>query len=222
MTITLIIIVAVLAVFLGWILSQSFNVRPWVAAGPSASTQDQLPPFFTAPRVGIAVFLAAVSSLFGLTISAYNMRMGIGDDWMSVPAPDLMWFNTAALVAGSVAFHWAWRAAARDNGVVLRRGLWAGGICTLLFVVGQYIVWLELHGAGYYLTTNPANSFFYLVTALHALHLIGGLGVWAYTMNRARRGESPQQLRTSIELCTVYWHYLLVLWAVLFGLLLST
>ena len=222
MTITLILIVCILALFLGWVLSQTINVQPWVASTPGASTPDRLPAFFTAPRIGLMVFLAAVSSLFALTVSVYHMRMGIGNDWSAVPVPTLMWFNTVILFAGSAALHWGWRAASRDHRRFLKLGLTIGGACTIAFVVGQYVVWQELYAAGYYLTTNPANSFFYMVTALHAVHLIGGLLVWAITTTKVWRGADTRQVQTSVELCTLYWHYLLVLWLVLFGLLLYT
>lgn len=222
MTITLIMIVCMLALFLGWILSQTINVQPWVAGAPTASTRDRLPAFFTARRVGLAVFLAAVSSLFALTISVYTMRMNIGSDWSSVPVAGLMWLNTIILLAGSMSLHWGWRAAAQGNTRTLKWALTIGGACTIAFVVGQYMVWRQLYAEGYYLTTNPANAFFYLVTALHGLHLIGGLAVWAATTARVWRGAGAQQVLSIVELCTVYWHYLLGLWAVLFGLLLST
>lgn len=222
MTITLILIVCMLALFLGWILSQTVNVQPWVAATPGPSTPDKLPTFFTAPRVGLMVFLAAVSSLFALTVSVYHMRMDISGDWLAVPVPAVMWFNTAILIAGSAALHWAWRAVGSGNTRALKLGLGIGGLCTIAFVLGQYMAWRELYAGGYYLTANPANSFFYMVTALHAAHLIGGLVVWALTTIRAWRGTHARKVQTSVELCTVYWHYLLALWAVLFGLLLFT
>jgi cytochrome c oxidase subunit III len=222
MTVTLIVIVAIVAVFLGWILSQSFNVRPWVAAAPTESTQDRLPTFFTAKRAGLIVFLAAISSLFALTISAYNGRMHMGFGWVSIDAPMLLWVNTAILIAGSIALHVGWRAAAREDRRRLRNTFLLGGLLTLAFIVGQIIVWQQLHAQGHLLATNPAVSFFYLLTALHAIHLIGGLVAWATTLVGIARGADMARIRSSVELCAVYWHYLLVIWAVLFGLILAT
>lgn len=221
MTITLIVIVAILAVFLGWILSQSFNVEPWVATEPTSSTLDRLPEFFTTRRVGLAVFLGAISSLFALTISAYSGRMHMADDWVSLAAPKLLWFNTAVLLLGSVALHRAWRAASRSSDTaMLKFGLAAGGVCTIIFVLGQFMVWRQLHADGFALASNPANSFFYFVTALHAAHVIGGLVAWTIAMIRVFKGQDPVAIRTTVELCTIYWHYLLVVWAILFGLIL--
>lgn len=222
MTITLIVIVVMLALFLGWILSQSFNVKPWVAAAASVNIRDNLPAFFTPPRIGLAVFLATITSLFALVISAYAGRMHISHDWVSLQAPTLLWFNTTLLVLGSIALHRGWRAAAANDARGLKRGLTAGGALTIAFIIGQYFVWQQLYAGGHHLTANPANSFFYLITALHAAHLLGGLVAWTVTMRKVWRGIEPARVRSSMELCTVYWHYLLVVWAVLFGLVLFT
>jgi cytochrome c oxidase subunit III len=227
MTITLIFLAVLLAVFCGWLLSHTFGARPWATSGAVLDGSDRMPTIFTGPRLGLAVFLAAITSLFALTISAYGMRMHMGGDhmggdWVSVPVPGLLWVNTLILVLGSIALQSAWRAAVRDRAGALRRGLAAGGVCTMAFVVGQYVAWQQLHAAGYSLAANPANSFFYFVTALHVLHVIGGLVAWGRTAARVWRGAEPRAVRSSIELCALYWHYLLIIWAVLFGLLLAT
>ncbi|MCH8835570.1 MAG: cytochrome c oxidase subunit 3, partial [Proteobacteria bacterium] len=90
------------------------------------------------------------------------------------------------------------------------------------FLVGQLVVWQQLAALGYFAATNPAAAFFYLITALHALHLLGGMVVWGRTTAKVWRGVEVEQVRMSVELCAVYWHFLLVVWLVLFGLLLFT
>lgn len=224
MTITLVFLAVLLAFMLGWILSRSVNVKPWVADGGEAGNvrEDVLPGFFTTPRVGLAMFMAVASSLFALTISAYHMRMEIGHDWRSVPLPILLWINTGVLVFASIALQWGWIAAQRANENSLRIGVYAGGFLAIAFVIGQLVVWRELQGGGYYLTTNPANAFFYMLTALHGAHLLGGLVAWARTAWRILKGATPEEVRVGIELCTIYWHYLLVIWIILFALLLRT
>jgi cytochrome c oxidase subunit 3 len=106
--------------------------------------------------------------------------------------------------------------------------LTAAGIFTIGFLVGQIYAWRELTAAGHFMATNPADSFFYLLTGLHGLHLLGGLFVWAKATMNAWQEPDPDDvekaagLRVSIELCSVYWHYLLLLWLVLFYMLLSS
>jgi cytochrome c oxidase subunit 3 len=76
-----------------------------------------------------------------------------------------------------------------------------------------------LIAAGYFLSSNPANSFFYLITGLHGLHLLGGLIALTRTTLRAWNTDEPEDVRTSVQLCTVYWHFMLIVWLVLFALL---
>ncbi len=101
-------------------------------------------------------------------------------------------------------------------------GMLVTGMLTAAFVVGQLVVWRGLLAAGATLSGNPANSFFYFLTGAHALHVAGGLYVWARATLRLGQGGDSVAIRRSIELCTVYWHFLLMVWLVVFGFLLST
>ena len=172
-------------------------------------------------KVGLGVFLAVATSLFALSISAYLMRRD-GADWSSLAVPGVLWLNTAMLIFGSVFFQRA-RSAAKSGQIDgVRLGLLTGGALTFVFLAGQLLAWQQLDATGYFLTTNPANAFFYLLTALHGLHLLGGLWVWAKTTVKVHHCAAVHEVRLSVELCTVYWHFLLVVWLVLFGLLLFT
>jgi len=172
-------------------------------------------------RIGLWTFLAVATSVFGLFIVAYNFRLGL-DDWVSIPKPDLLWMNTVLLILGSIALQWARVASTQGKLPAVRMGLIAGGLFSLAFLAGQLIAWQQLTATGFFLTANPANSFFYLITALHGLHVLGGLWVWAKTSFKVLRGGELEDVSLSVELCAVYWHYLLIVWAVLFGLLLTT
>jgi cytochrome c oxidase subunit III len=169
-------------------------------------------------KIGLGVFLAVVGSLFALFISAYSMRMNMVD-WRTLPVPALLWLNTGVLVLSSVALQWAHVAARRNDidGVTL--GLLAGGASAVTFLAGQLLAWQELSAAGYFVTSNPANSFFYLITAAHGLHLIGGLVALGRTTAKVWRGAEMAEVRLSVELCAIYWHFLLLVWLVLLGLL---
>src|SRR5262249_21427268 len=97
----------------------------------------------------------------------------------------------------------------RDGGGGYR--LAAGGLFTLTFLVGQLFAWQQLNAAGYFLAANPANAFFYLFTGLHGLHLLGGIVALALTVDKVWRGFEVKQVRLSVQLCAVYWHFLLAL-----------
>ena len=172
-------------------------------------------------KIGLRVFLGVVTVLFSLLVVAYADRMAAAD-WRPLPEPWLLWLNTAMLILSSVAFQWAWVSARRGQGDGVRIDLLAAGGFAFAFLVGQLVVWQQLAALGYFAATNPAVAFFYLITALHALHLLGGMVVWGRTTAKVWRGVEVDQVRLSVELCAVYWHFLLVVWLVLFALLLFT
>src|SRR5690606_10153846 len=156
-------------------------------------------------------FLAVATSLFALFISAYAMRMHMAD-WLPVKEPRLLWANSGVLVLASVAYHWTRSAAIGGKTRLLKPGLLVSGGLTFVFLAGQLVAWRELHATGLFLSNNPANAFFYLLTAVHGVHLLGGLWVWARSVVKVFTGAEADAVRLSIELCTVYWHYLLLVW----------
>lgn len=208
--------VALLAGIATWIfVVRRLTARSW----DSSSEAGDVGAIGTAPqRIGLWIFLAVVTSLFGLFLSAYSMRSHHGD-WSHLTLPDVLWVNTALLVLGSVSMQIARNAVSRGLAQRLKLGLIAGGLFTIGFLAGQLIAWGQLRESGQFAQGSPANAFFYLLTAVHGLHLLGGLWVWGRTMTRLSRGVELVELRLSVELCTVYWHYLLLVWFVLFGAL---
>jgi cytochrome c oxidase subunit 3 len=97
-----------------------------------------------------------------------------------------------------------------------------GGGLTLLFLAGQLAAWQQMSSSGYLMRSNPAVAFFYMLTAVHGLHLLGGLLVWGRTLVRMWAGAELVDIHLSVKLCSIYWHYLLLVWLVLFALLLYT
>jgi len=192
--------------------------KPWLEEGAIGDLPGTGASSWPAAKVGLGVFLAVVSSLFALFISAYFMRMHLSD-WRPLPVPSLLWFNTAVLIVSSAALQWAQVAARRGRMDGVRAGLFAGGAFALAFLAGQLLAWQQLIGAGYFLATNPANAFFYLLTGVHGLHLLGGLVALGRTTDKVLQGFAMDQVRSSVELCAIYWHFLLLVWLVLFSLL---
>jgi cytochrome c oxidase subunit 3 len=215
----IILFMAGIAAIAGWWLSQQrLGAKPWLEEGVIVDLREGSAPSLPPAKIGLGVFLAVVGSLFALFISAYSMRMNMVD-WRALPVPRLLWFNTGVLVTSSIALQWAHMAARRNDldGVII--GLCAGGASALIFLVGQLLAWRQLSLTGYFVTSNPANSFFYLITAVHGLHLIGGLVALGRTIAKVWRGAEMTQVRLSVELCAIYWHFLLLVWLVLLALL---
>jgi cytochrome c oxidase subunit III len=214
-----ILFMAGIAAIAGWWLSQQgLTAKPWLQEGVAVDLREDSTSSLPPAKIGLGVFLAVVGSLFALFISAYSMRMNMLD-WRALPVPRLLWFNTGVLVLSSAALQWAHMAARRNDidGVIV--GLCAGGASAVSFLIGQLLAWRQLTVAGYFLASNPANSFFYLITAVHGLHLMGGLVALGRTTAKVWRGAEPAQVRLSVELCAIYWHFLLLVWLVLLGLL---
>jgi cytochrome c oxidase subunit 3 len=218
MNITFVFLAVIAAIVAWWLAQQRLTAKPWLGAGLIGDTGASSLP---AAKIGLGVFLAVIGCLFTLLISAYSMRMEMGE-WRPAPVPKLLWLNTGALILSSGALQWAQVAARRGKMDGLKAGLLAGGGMALAFLAGQLIAWRQLDAAGYYLTANPAAAFFYLITGVHGLHILGGLVALGRTMDKAGQGVKLDQMRLSVELCATYWHFLLFVWLVLFSLLLLT
>ena len=220
MEFVLVILAAVMFTLLGWLLKSSVGATPWVAE--TAAEADYQAPMGAGPKTIVLVtLLAVITSFFALMVSAYGIRMEAGD-WYPVREPDILWTNTALLLLAGIAFQWTRAAARNGRQNRLRPGMVLTGLLTIGFLVGQWLAWQQLTAAGQGLTVNPANGFFFLLTGVHALHIIGGLYVWARATLRVFGGADTAAVEDSIRLCTTYWHFLFIVWLVLFGLMLST
>jgi len=217
-TITLLLLAVIGAIAAWWLSQQRLTSKPWLEVGAIDDVPGTGASPLPAATVGLGVFLAVVVTLFALLISAYFMRMQLAD-WAQMPAPKLLWFNTGLLILSSVALQYAQVAARRGRMEDVGAGLIAGGLFAFAFLVGQLIAWQQLNAEGYFLATNPANAFFYLLTGLHGLHLLGGLVALGLTADKVWRGSEVKEVRLSVRLCAIYWHFLLALWLVLFSLL---
>ncbi|MEX2469736.1 MAG: cytochrome c oxidase subunit 3 [Pseudohongiellaceae bacterium] len=178
--------------------------------------------FDTEPeRVGLSIFLVVASVVFSLFTVSYFIRMEL-PDWRPLSEPAQLWLNTGLLVISSVLFQWARNIVVAGNTRNLLTAFIGGGVFAILFIVAQLVTWGQLQAQGLYLTSNPANAFYYLLTGVHALHLLGGLWVWSKSSIRLLSGGEAKDVRLSIELCTLYWHFLLIVWLVLFAVLANT
>lgn len=218
MEVGLIFLAVILASLIGWMLKQTFNTQPWVADSVEESSYQA--PFNAKPKVvALVTLLAVITSFFALIVSAYSLRMELGD-WVPLTEPQLLWTNTVVLILASIVFQWTRNAVRKGISQRIKPGMAVTGLLTAGFLLGQFIAWQQLHASGHYITSNPAEAFFFLLTGIHALHILGGMYVWARATLRAFAGSND--IEESIQLCTVYWHFLLVVWLVLFGLMLST
>jgi cytochrome c oxidase subunit 3 len=217
------------AITVWWLLIQRLKDKPWTKQGIVPTSQETVTS--SAPKVGLWVFLAVVSSLFGLFASAYMMRVGGHGGlavWQPLDEPSILWINTLVLVLASGAMQVARNRIDGDDLKGGRSYFLSAGLLTLVFLAGQAFAWQQARTINDLGPESPAFSFFVLLTAVHGLHLLGGLWVLGRTTARIFRGVGPEQvvarsrIRMSVQLCTTYWHWLLLIWLGVFALLLST
>lgn len=218
MTIGLVSLTLMMAAIVWWLFRHTINVQPWQAQVGALPAQD--PAHRPAVKTALWVFLGVASSLFVLFVSAYAMRLGLAD-WTPLPRPRLLVLNTALLVGASLAMQWTVHAARRADDADVRRGLVGSGLLTVGFLAGQLVVWTQLHDAGFGVSSSAAAAFFYVFTAVHGVHVLGGLVAWSRAVWRTWRGADAAAVRLGVELCATYWHYLLAVWVALYALLVS-
>jgi cytochrome c oxidase subunit 3 len=165
--------------------------------------------FADSARFGLIAFLGTVSMMFIGFTSAYLIRRTAAD-WRPLSPPDVLWWNTAALLLSSAFLQLSRRRLAVWDLSLGRRWLSAAGAFGLLFLAGQIAAWRILSGEGVTLASNPHSSFLYLLAGVHAAHLLGGL-FW-FAVLRVRLGRQQTTAPDPLRLFAVYWHFLGVLW----------
>ena len=193
------------------------NLAP--ANGDLKAVQRYSPP---ASSTAIWVVLFAITMMFAAFTSALVVRKGASLDWRHFTLPSILYFNTLLLLASSVTLEVARRRVAtfmgglRSQAESPARWLYITLSLGLLFVAGQYIAWRQLSAQGLFLATNPSSSFFYVLTAAHALHILGGLGGIVNVIGKLSKSILR---RSTLDATARYWHFMDVLWVYLLLLL---
>jgi cytochrome c oxidase subunit 3 len=202
--------------------------KPWLPLPAGAAHVYDSDPN-AAARVALRFFIAVVSVLFFLFTITFLARSQYPDfqalasqPWQPFNDPSRLWFNTALLAVSSLAMQLSYGVANRGklNSTII--GVSAAAFFAVLFLLAQLNLWQQLQDMGFYVSSNPANSYFYLFTAVHGLHLIGGLVALGNVVFRLWSNSAPDAIGGSLKLCSTYWHFLLAIWLLLFALLTSS
>jgi cytochrome c oxidase subunit 3 len=172
-------------------------------------------------RLGMWFALTGIVMLFAAFTSALVVRKGMSFDWVPVRLPRVLWLNTFVLMASSATLELSRRSLSAAKAGNFMRWIAATAVLGLGFLAGQLLAWRELAARGVYLATNPSSSFFYVLTATHAVHLLGGVVALVYVVFRARRIAFGQARRTPLDVTAIYWHFLDALWIYVFFVLLK-
>jgi cytochrome c oxidase subunit III len=166
---------------------------------------------------GMTIALGAILMFFMALVSAYIVRKGASNDWQPLAVPRILWLNTAILILSSFTLSRSRKLFQQGEQDGFRHWWLVSSALGFLFLVGQVVAWLQLQKAGVFLATNPSSSFFYVFTAAHGLHLLGGVIAlfWVAVMplHRLARG-------TATTIAAMYWHFMDGLWVFIFLLLL--
>jgi cytochrome c oxidase subunit 3 len=169
------------------------------------------------------VALASILMMFTALSSAYIVRAASAPDWVTLQIPRVLWLSTALIVLSSVTIEYSKRSLKQSLNASYLRWLAATSLLGAAFLAAQLMAWRQFVRQGLYVASNPHSSFFYLLTATHGLHLIGGLLALIYLLVRSRRPRTDELAEArrvaAVDAVTVYWHFLDVLWLYLFGLL---
>ena len=178
-------------------------------------------------QTGVWVGIAAITMSFAAYSSALIVRQGANPDWQHFTLPRILFFNTLVVLASTATLY---AARPRGSASVDRSGtvtaldaphlnwLYVTILLGFLFLAGQILAWRNLVDQGITLASGPSSSFFYLLTAMHGLHLLGGLAGLLYVVYRVLRTTTDRAVRT-FKAASLYWHFMTVLWLYLFALL---
>jgi cytochrome c oxidase subunit 3 len=170
-------------------------------------------------QLGVWILLTAIVMLFAGLSSAYIVLRGV-PTWQNIELPWMLWPNTAVLLLSSVAIDISRRAVRRNDVQSMKRWLAIGGVLGLAFLVGQLMAWRQLVNAGVYVPSTLQSGFFYILTGLHGLHLLGGVFALGYVFSKALKDRITAFEYEPLKLCALYWHVMDALWIYLFLLLL--
>lgn len=208
---------------------KALGEKPWLAQAGEVALINHAEQNIMKGKTALKFFLAVVGVIFFLFSVTFLSRTQFpdfmalsGEPWQPFTNPVQLWYNTGALLLAGAAMQWAKHSANVGQLNQALSGIIIGIFFSLSFLIGQLLVWNQLYDLGYVLTSNPANSYFYLFTAVHGLHILGGLLALSKVTFQFIRKNSLTQLSAGISLCTSYWHFLFVVWLLLFALLTSS
>ena len=161
------------------------------------------------------LFIVSIIMLFAAMTSAYLVRRAEGN-WLEYEIPAVFSYSTIVLVFSSLTMHWAYLAAKKDNFGTLKTAITITFVAGIAFLYMQFQGWVALVDQKVFFVGNPAGSFMYVFTGLHAFHLISGLFVLLFGLKAAFQLRIHAKSLDQIEIAATYWHFLDILWLYLF------
>ena len=159
--------------------------------------------------------IVSILMIFAAFTSAYIVRQAEGN-WVVFEMPQMFFISTALILISSSTMFYAAAGAKKNNSKQIATGLKLTLLLGLGFAIAQFLGWQALVDQGVFLVGNPSGSFFYVISGVHLAHVIGGIIVLLFTLRTNAKGLYTADNRTGLQLCSIYWHFLGVLWVYLF------
>jgi cytochrome c oxidase subunit 3 len=169
-------------------------------------------------RLLLWLVLAVVVMLFAGFSSAYIVLRGV-PAWQNVALPGSLWANTFVLLASSVTMESTRRRMADGNTASAKKWVAATTALGIAFLGGQILAWNQLVNAGVFLASTLHSSFLYILTGMHALHVVGGISALAFITVQIFKNRYSSTNHEPVTLVATYWHFMDGLWVYLFLLL---
>ena len=170
-------------------------------------------------KLGVAVGVGGIIMFFAAMTSAMVVRTGLSGDWKAFDVPSILFFSTTVLLISSFTLEAARRRMIAKEWAGVRLWVNVTTALGLIFLACQVLGWQALAERGLFLASNPANSFYYVLTVGHAVHLLGGVLSLGYVFVRVRAPQRWATREPVIEAVSLYWHFMDVLWIYILGLL---
>ena len=166
-------------------------------------------------KFALWLFIVSIIMIFASLTSAFIVRQGEGN-WLVYELPSMFWYTSGVIILSSIILQWGYFAAKKDQFVQTKQALALTLILGLAFLVGQYMSWTQLVERDVYFVGNPSGSFVYVLTGLHAFHLISGIIFLIIVLISAIKHKVHSRNMVRMEMATTYWHFLGALWLYLF------
>ena len=208
-------------------MSKYAGLKP-IAKGAMLHEEPPMPLSMHPKKFALWLFIVSIVMIFAAFTSAYMVRRAEGN-WLEFELPPIFWTTTAMLVVSSITMQWAHFSAKRNNIVGLKWGMVLTVLLGIAFLVGQWEAWQYLVQHNIFLggnqtenpyPANPSGSFLYVLTGIHAFHLVTGLVFLGIITVAAFQYKIHSKSMTRIDMCATYWHFLDLLWIYLFVFLL--
>ncbi len=193
--------------------------KPWEKEQIAIDNYHQGKTFNISVQTSAVIVIFGVSTvLFTLIVTGYLYSIPLGQDTRYLLKPNLLWLNTLVLLYVAYFFNKITNNLKKNNLERVKNNLLIVGFLSYAFLFGQIFFWFKLMKSGNYVSTNNYFSSFYIFTALHGLHLLGGLFFWGKVFSKVNKlkGEEIIKEQKSIDALSLYWTFLLIVWFVFF------